>query len=138
MDYQILWPLKYTCTGQNNHPHNRYDQKCVFCKFIKKDLRQREIISSCIFWHFEQFLNLCWRLSIAAKKVCNWSMLSLRQWRMTPFKKETCGNAHGTLHHSHHLFTTVQTQRNMERSLYGKLSVISLEAMWIKTLTNLR
>ena len=48
---------------------------------------------------------------------------------MTTFKKESSGNTHGTLHHSHHLLTTVQIQRNMERSLYGKLSVISLEAM---------
>ena len=45
---------------------------------------------------------------------------------MTTFKKESSGNTHGTLHHSHHLFTTEQ-QRNMERLLYGKLSVISLE-----------
>ena len=48
---------------------------------------------------------------------------------MTTFKKESGGNTHGTLHHSHDLFTTVQKQRNMERSLYGKLSVISLEAV---------
>ena len=49
---------------------------------------------------------------------------------MATFKKESSGNTHGTLHHSHHLFTTVQKQnKNMERSLYGKLSVISLEAV---------
>ena len=48
---------------------------------------------------------------------------------MTTFKKESIGNTHGALHHSHHLFSTVQKQRNMERSLYGKLSVISLEAV---------
>ena len=48
---------------------------------------------------------------------------------MTTFKKESSGNTHGTLHHSHHLFTTVQKQNNIERSLYGKLSVISLEAV---------
>ena len=45
-----------------------YSRHIVFCKFIKKDLRQCEIISGCIFWHFEQFLNLCWMLSIAANK----------------------------------------------------------------------
>ena len=45
---------------------------------------------------------------------------------MTTFKKESIGNTHGALHH---LFTTVQKQRNMERSLYGKLPVISLEAV---------
>ena len=106
-----------------------YSRHIVFCKSIKKDLRQCEIISGCIYWHFEQFLNLCWMLSVAANKVCIWPMLSLSQWRMTTFKKESSGNTHGTLHHSHHLFTTVQKQRNMERSLYGKLSVISLEAV---------
>ena len=43
---------------------------------------------------------------------------------MTTFKKESSGNTHGTL------FTTVQKQKkNMERSLYGKLSAISLEAV---------
>ena len=105
-------------------------------QFIKKDLRQCEIISGCIYWHFEPFLNLCWMLSIAAKKVCIWPMLSLNQWRMTTVKKESSGNTHGTLHHSHHLFTTVQKQKNMERSLYGKLPVISLEAVWIETLPN--
>ena len=110
-----------------------YSRHIVFCKFIKKDLRQCEIISGCIYWHFEQFLNLCWMLSIAANKACIWP-IALSQWRMTTFKKESSGNTHGTLHHSHHLFTTVQKQRNMERSLYGKLSVISLEAVWIETL----
>ena len=103
-----------------------YSMHIFFCKFIKKDLTQCEIISGCIYWHFEQFLNLCWMPSIAANKVCIWRMLSLSQWRMTTLKKESSGNTHGTLHHSHHLFTTVQKQRNMERSLYGKLSVISL------------
>ena len=44
-------------------------------------------------------------------------------------KNDSSGNTHGTLHHSPHLVTTVQKQRNMERSLYGKLSVISLEAV---------
>ena len=48
---------------------------------------------------------------------------------MTTLKKESSGNTHGTFHHSHHLFTTVQKQRNMERSLYGKLSVIPLETV---------
>ena len=49
---------------------------------------------------------------------------------MTTFKKESSGNTHGTFHHSHHLFRAVQKQKtNMERSLYGKLSVISLEAV---------
>ena len=46
---------------------------------------------------------------------------------MTIFKKESSGNTHGTLHHSHHLFTTTHKHRNMERSLYEELSVISLE-----------
>ena len=113
-----------------------YSRHIFFCKFIKNDLRQCENISRCIYWNFEQFLNLCWMLSIAANKVCIWPMLSLSQWRMTTFKKESSGNRHGTLHHSHHLFTTVQKQRNMERSLYGKLSVISLEAVGIETLPN--
>ena len=48
---------------------------------------------------------------------------------MTTFNKESSLNTHATLHHSHHLFTTVQKQTNMERLLYGKLSVISLEAV---------
>ena len=113
-----------------------YSRHTFFCKFIKKDLRQCEIISGYIYWHFEQFLNLCWMLSIAANKVYIWPMLSLSQWRMTTCKKESSGNTHGTLHHSHHLFTTVQKQRNMERSLYGKLSVISSEDVWIETLPN--
>ena len=124
----------FKCTVSLNR--ECYSRHIVFCKFIKKDLRQCEIISGYIYWHFEQFLNLCWMLSIAANKVCIWLMLSLSQWRMTAFKKESSGNTHGTLHHSHHLFTTVQKQRNMERSLYGKLSVISLEAVWIETLPN--
>ena len=111
-----------------------YSRHIFFGKFITKDLRLCEIISGCIYWHLEQFLNICWRLSIAANKVCIWRIISLSQWRMTTFKKEIIGNTHGALHHSHHLFTTVQKQRNKERSLYGKLSVISLEAVWIETL----
>ena len=54
-----------------------YSRHIFFCKFTKKDLRQCEIISGCIYWHFEQFLNLCWMVSIAANKVCIWPMLSL-------------------------------------------------------------
>ena len=124
------------CFSTESLNRKSYSRHTVFCKFIKKDLRQCEIISGYIYWHFEQFLNLCWMLNIAAKKVCFWPMLSLSQWRMTTFNKESSGNAHATLHHSHHLSTTVQKQRNMERSLYGKLSVISLEAVWIETLPN--
>ena len=125
----------YRCFSTVSLNRESYSRHIVFCKFIKKDLRQCEIISGCIYWHFEQFLNLCWMLSIAANKACIWP-IALSQWRMTTFKKESSGNTHGTLHHSHHLFTTVQKQRNMERSLYGKLSVISLEAVWIETLPN--
>ena len=88
-----------------------YSRHIFLCKFLKKDLRQCEIISGCIYWHFEQFLNLCWRLSIAANKVCIWCILSLSQWRMTTLKKESSGNTHGTLHHSHHFFTTAQKQK---------------------------
>ena len=102
-----------------------YSRRSFFCKFIKKDLRQCEIISGCIYWHFEQFLNFCWRLRIAENKVCIWCILSLSQWRMTTFKKESIENTYGALHHSHHLFTTVQKQRNIEMSLYGKPSIIS-------------
>ena len=126
----------YRCFSTVSLNRESYSRHIVFCKFIKKDLRQCEIISGCIYWHFEKFLNLCWMLSVAAKKVCIWPMLSRSEWRMTTFKKESSGNTHGTLHHSHHLFTTVQKQRNMERSLYGKLSVISLEAVWVESLPN--
>ena len=65
-----------------------YSRHIFFCKFIKKDLRHCEIISGCIYWHFEQFLNLCWMVSIAAiKSVFYLCPLSLSQWRMTTFKK---------------------------------------------------
>ena len=101
-----------------NKPNREcYSRHIFFCKFIKKDLRQCEIISGCIYWHFEQFVNLCWMLSLAANKVCIWGMLSLSQWRMTTFKKESSENTHGTLHHSHHLFTTTKTKK------YGKVTV---------------
>ena len=56
-------------------------------------------------------------LSIASNKACIWP-IALSQWRMATFKKESSGNTHGTLHHSHHLFITVQKQKK-----YGKVTV---------------
>ena len=59
---------RWFCTVSLNR--ECYARHIVFCKFMKQDLRQCEIISGCIYWHFEQFLNLCWMLSIAANKAC--------------------------------------------------------------------
>ena len=61
-----------------------YSRHIFFWKFIKKDLRLCEIISGCIYWHLEQFLNLCWRLSIAANKVCIWvySLSVNEEWQL--------------------------------------------------------
>ena len=48
---------------------------------------------------------------------------------MATFKKESSGNTHGTLHHSHHLFTTVQKQKKIWKGHCMENSVISLEAV---------
>ena len=68
---------------------------------------------------------------------------TLPQWRITAQQKESSGNEHETLNHSHYLFTAARhhhlaphpkkivikwnKNKNMERSLHGKLSVVSLE-----------
>ena len=104
----------YRCFSTESLNRESYSRHTVFCKFIKKDLRQCEIISGYIYWHFEQFLNLCWMLSIAAKKVCIWPILSLGQWRLTTFNKESSGNTHATLHHSQFLIICSQLYKNKE------------------------
>ena len=52
-------------------------------------------------------------LSIAAKKVCIWPMLSLSQWRMTTFKKRVV-----EIHMEHYIILIIYSQLYKNKEIW--------------------